>query len=592
MVFLRVRLMQVDKGVANVLPEGGIFDPYCAINVKQKEKTASGGYQLVQKKKTVFPEWNKCFDSHLYEGRVIQIIVMTKPNKFLAECSVPIHDLADCCNEDGEVKTVWLDLKPSGRIQVQLKCFSEGPEVDPMIQSVHGQASSNQDEKNMKGLTHRRGAVRQAKIHEHRGHKFQGHYFRQPTYCSLCSEFIWGVVGKQGYMCLVPCYRKQAGSKQHSHDEHVIGEPDSDEDDEGVYEPMWEVSSPGGGGGVTAPVQQPATLPTRTYRIEEFHLQKVLGKGSFGKVMLAQLKGTQKYFAIKALKKDVVLEDDDIECTMVERQVLGLAWHHPFLTHLFCTFQSKDHLFFVMEYLNGGDLMFHIQQSLKFDEKRARFYGAEIICGLQFLHQRGIIYRDLKLDNVLLDKDGHIKIADFGMCKQNIAGDSKATTFCGTPDYIAPEILRGQKYGSSVDWWSFGVLLYEMLIGQSPFHGDDEDQLFDSILHDAPYYPKWLGDDALKCISKLLDREPTQRLGVKENIRTHLFFRSMDFSRLEKREIPPPFKPKIKSASDASNFDPEFTMEKVQLTPTDKKIVDSINQKQFRGFSFTNPQMM
>ncbi|XP_071960952.1 protein kinase C delta type-like [Antedon mediterranea] len=694
MVFLRVRLMQVDKGVANVLPDGVVFDPYCAINVKQKEKSANG-YQLVQKKKTVFPEWNKCFDSHLYEGRVIQIIVMTKPNKFLAECSVPIHDLADYCNEDGEVKTVWLELKPAGRIQVQLKCFSEGAEGDSVMQSVHGQPTPNrQEEKNMVGLTHRRGAVRQAKIHEHRGHKFQGHYFRQPTYCSLCSEFIWGVVGKQGYMCMIctlavhrRCYqkvltgcpgagvesahtkklkerfninmphklkvhtylsptfcdhcgsmlfglfkqglkcedcnvnihhkcrknapnlcgvnqkllaeamqaveRKQAGSRhQHSHDAHVIGDPDSeDEDDDGVYEPMWETSTPGEVRGAGEEAQQAATLPTKTYRIEEFHLMKVLGKGSFGKVMLAQLKGSQKYFAIKALKKDVVLEDDDIECTMVERQVLGLAWHHPFLTHLFCTFQSKDHLFFVMEYLNGGDLMFHIQQSLKFDEKRARFYGAEIICGLQFLHQRGIIYRDLKLDNVLLDKDGHIKIADFGMCKQNIAGDMKATTFCGTPDYIAPEILRGHKYGSSVDWWSFGVLLYEMLIGQSPFHGDDEDQLFDSILHDLPYYPKWLSEDALKCISKLLDRDPTQRLGIKEPIRNHVFFRSMDFGRLEKREIPPPFKPKIKSASDASNFDPEFTMEKVQLTPTDKKIVESINQKQFRGFSFTNPQM-
>ncbi|CBY40073.1 unnamed protein product, partial [Oikopleura dioica] len=229
------------------------------------------------------------------------------------------------------------------------------------------------------------------------------------------------------------------------------------------------------------------TGSTQSMNIKNFLLKKVLGRGSFGKVLLAEHKNTRNIYAIKVLKKGQIIEDDDVECTMTERRVLELS--HPFLTTLYASFQDSERLYFVMEYVQGGDLMFQIQRERKFPETRSRFYSAEVACALMYLHSRKVVYRDLKLDNVLLDKEGHIKIADFGMCKENVYGNNFATTFCGTPDYIAPEIVREQDYGAPVDWWAFGVLLYEMLSGVPPFEADNEDDLFECILHDEVLFP-------------------------------------------------------------------------------------------------------
>ncbi|KAM6927866.1 protein kinase C, delta b [Xenentodon cancila] len=691
--FLRITLNMYDVGALPLLDD----PPICAIRMKESVSTERGK-TLVQRRPTIYPAWKSSFDAHIYEGRVLEMDLMLSTEEPLAKATVGLAVLAEQCKKSKAncCAEFWVDLQPAGKVQMAVQYFLEGSDAVAGKQSL-----KFSPEDGVMTLNRRRGAVKQLKVHVIKNHEFIATFFHQPTFCSVCKEFLWGL-NKQGYKCkqcnaaihkkciekiIGRCTGTAANSREtmfqkerfkidlphrfkhynyksptfcdhcgsllwglykqglkceacsmnvHSYcqakvanlcgiNQKLLAEAlsqvslkpkksdDINDADIGIYQGIKNKTDIGGktsmlqdlnshakylfttgnaGNGKTvSPAAVAVTVPRVHLTLDHLIFHKVLGKGSFGKVLLAELKGKGEYFAVKVLKKDVVLMDDDVECTMVEKRVLALAWENPFLTNLYSTFQSKEHLFFVMEYLNGGDLMFHIQDKGRFDLNRTIFYAAEIVVGMQFLHAKGIVYRDLKLDNVMLDKDGHIKLADFGMCKENISADNKATTFCGTPDYIAPEILLGQKYTFSVDWWSFGVLVYEMLIGQSPFQGDDEDELFESIRSDVPYYPRWISKESKSLLEQLFERDPSRRLGVVGNIRAHPFYKSINWSALEKRELVPPFKPKVKSPTDCSNFDHEFLSEKPRLSHGDKSLIDSMDKNAFAGFSFVNPKL-
>lgn len=317
--------------------------------------------------------------------------------------------------------------------------------------------------------------------------------------------------------------------------------------------------------------------------INDFRLLKVLGRGSFGKVFLAEEIETKQKYAVKALKKNSVIGNDDVPATMTERRVLTLAGKPNFLTHMYAAFQSDSNLFFVMELVTGGDLMHHVIDQGQLPERAVKFYVAEVACGLWALHERGILYRDLKLDNVMIDGEGHVKLADFGLAKEGLEPGQTAHTFCGTPDYIAPEIIQYLPYGAGVDWWSLGVMMYEMLTGEPPFDGDSEDELFNSIITKRTRCPRYMKKETAVIISRFLTKNPLDRLTGKKEIMEHRYFSNIVWEDVQNRKLKPPFRPK---ENVTANFDPDFLKEKAAITPTDQADISKIDQRVFAGFSF------
>ncbi|XP_029156890.1 serine/threonine-protein kinase N isoform X2 [Nylanderia fulva] len=326
--------------------------------------------------------------------------------------------------------------------------------------------------------------------------------------------------------------------------------------------------------------------------LENFRLLSVLGRGHFGKVILSQYRNTGEYFAIKALKKGDIIARDEVESLLSEKRIFEVAntTRHPFLVNLFACFQTEAHVCFVMEYAAGGDLMMHIHADV-FGEPRAVFYSACVVLGLQYLHENRIIYRDLKLDNLLLDTEGYVKIADFGLCKEGMGFGDRTGTFCGTPEFLAPEVLTETSYTRAVDWWGLGVLIFEMLVGESPFPGDDEEEVFDSIVNDEVRYPRFLSLEAIAIMRRLLRKNPDRRLGSSErdaeDVKKQAFFRHIAWDDLLLRRVKPPFVPVIHSVEDVSNFDEEFTSEKPQLTPPkDPRPLSDLEQGLFKDFTY------
>ncbi|KAK9702160.1 Phorbol esters/diacylglycerol binding domain (C1 domain) [Popillia japonica] len=501
---------------------------------------------------------------------------------------------------------------------------------------------------------YRRGARRWRKLYRVNGHIFQAKRFNRKAFCAFCHDpfcafchdRIWGL-GRQGFKCIqckllvhkkchkvvhIACTNEHVDpiiKEDHNGESHDVSASSNDRFDKSSLraypEPPPDVT------GESIPVEDPekSTIPEsilepgaeRQYSLSDFELIRVIGRGSYAKVLMVELKKTKRIYAMKVIKKALVTDDEDIDWVQTEKHVFETASNHPFLVGLHSCFQTPSRLFFVIEFVRGGDLMFHMQRQRRLPEEHARFYAAEISLALHFLHSKGIIYRDLKLDNVLLDHEGHIKLTDYGMCKEGIRhGDTTSTfcgtpnyiapeilrTFCGTPNYIAPEILRGEDYGFSVDWWALGVLLYEMLAGRSPFDiagasenpdQNTEDYLFQVILEKTIRIPRSLSVKAANVLKGFLNKNPADRLGCHghdsfQEITSHQFFKSIDWDMLEQKQVPPPYKPRLDSDRDLANFPPEFTDEPVHLTPDDPRVIEKIDQSEFEGFEYVNPLLM
>ncbi|XP_062863030.1 RAC-alpha serine/threonine-protein kinase isoform X2 [Trichomycterus rosablanca] len=337
------------------------------------------------------------------------------------------------------------------------------------------------------------------------------------------------------------------------------------------------------------------TKPRLKVTMHDFEYLKLLGKGTFGKVILVKEKATGKYYAMKILKKEVIVAKDEVAHTLTENRVLQNS-KHPFLTGLKYSFQTHDRLCFVMEYANGGELFFHLSRDRVFTEDRARFYGAEIVSALDYLHsERNVVYRDLKLENLMLDKDGHIKITDFGLCKEGITDGATMKTFCGTPEYLAPEVLEDNDYCRAVDWWGLGVVMYEMMCGRLPFYNQDHERLFELILMEDIRFPRTLSPEAKSLLSGLLKKDPKQRLGggpddAKE-IMQHKFFAGIVWQDVYEKKLIPPFKPQVTSETDTRYFDEEFTAQTITITPPGEdenmEPFDSERRPYFPKFSYS-----
>uniref|UniRef100_A0A452GZA2 Protein kinase N1 n=1 Tax=Gopherus agassizii TaxID=38772 RepID=A0A452GZA2_9SAUR len=325
--------------------------------------------------------------------------------------------------------------------------------------------------------------------------------------------------------------------------------------------------------GTVTPSPRSHPVPTTPLTLDEFRFLAVLGRGHFGKVLLSEYSHTGELYAIKALKKGDIVARDEVESLMCEKRIFETvnSSRHPFLVNLFACFQTPEHVCFVMEYTAGGDLMMHIHTDV-FTEPRATFYAACVVLGLQFLHER-------KIGLTLSPPRSGMGYGD------------RTSTFCGTPEFLAPEVLTDTSYTRTVDWWGLGVLIYEMLVGESPFPGDDEEEVFDSIVNDEVRYPRFLSTEAIGVMRRLLRRNPERRLGSSErdaeDVKKQPFFRVIDWEALLARQLPPPFVPIIKGREDISNFDEEFTAEAPALTPPrEPRPLTAAEQEAFRHFDY------
>jgi len=323
--------------------------------------------------------------------------------------------------------------------------------------------------------------------------------------------------------------------------------------------------------------------------IDDFETVKCIGKGSFAKVMMVKKKDTGDIFAMKCLTKKDLVKRKQIQHTMTEREVISNI-KHPFIVSLHFAFQTETKLYLVTDFFNGGELFWHLKNENNFTETRARFYAAEIVLALECLHESGIVYRDMKPENLLLDSDGHIRLTDFGLSKDSLHGNAVTKTFCGTPEYLAPEVVRQEPYGTAVDWWALGVLIFEMLHGLPPFYNKNLREMYHAILNNPIPFPVTFSQDVQEIISGLMERNPKNRLGyngaqeVKES--TWFVENGIDFVKLYKKELPVPYKPKTTGDDDFQNVDDEFLDEDIADTYVESSGSMLEAAGKFQGFTY------
>ena len=322
--------------------------------------------------------------------------------------------------------------------------------------------------------------------------------------------------------------------------------------------------------------------------VNGYDLIRILGEGSYGTVVLAKRKvlgEREELYAIKAIRKNNFSMFSEMCQTIAEKEALILASPHPFIVNLHSCFQNEANLFLVMDYVSGGDLFKQLQELGTFSERRTQFYAAEIILALQFLHKHGIVHRDIKLENVLVGSDGHCKVSDLGLAKLGLFNGGTTNTLCGTPQYMAPEILLGSPYGKAVDWWALGIMIYEMLTGYLPFCSDNREQLNYNIVTGKVHYPRSMSPAAVSLVTKLLVKDPKKRLGAGrsiDTIRKHPFFKGLDWVALQEKRVEPPEKP-VNIPQETEGHNRKFS----KLLKRSKK-PKRINPHQFSGFSYIN----
>uniref|UniRef100_A0A1A8UAE1 non-specific serine/threonine protein kinase n=1 Tax=Nothobranchius furzeri TaxID=105023 RepID=A0A1A8UAE1_NOTFU len=334
--------------------------------------------------------------------------------------------------------------------------------------------------------------------------------------------------------------------------------------------------------------------PQCTTTLDEFERYKTLGTGSFGRVMLVRHKGRNQFYAMKILDKQKVVKLKQIEHTLNEKRILQ-AVSFPFLVRLEYAFKDNSNLYMVMEYVPGGEMFSHLRRTGRFSEHHARFYGAQIVLTFEYLHSLDLIYRDLKPENIMLNSQGHVKLTDFGLCKESIHDGTVTHTFCGTIEYMAPEILMRSGHNRAVDWWSLGALMYDMLTGAPPFTGENRKKTIDKILKCKLSLPPYLTQEARDLLKRLLKRNASSRLGAgpgdAAEVQAHPFFRFINWEDLLARKVEPPFRPILQSADDVSQFDSKFTSQTPVDSPDDSTLSESANQV-FLGFTYVAPSVL